>query len=184
LEDSVEFDFKDSWKFEVAAYEIDKLLSLDMVPVTVERSYMRKKGSLQFWVNGMLEIDRQKKKIQPPVAWQWKFQRYRVNIFDKLIYNIDRNAGNLIVTPDWKCVMIDHSRCFKSVGGVKDVNDLKIFSLSLMKAMAELNEGTVKERCSRWLTSHEISTLMKRRDILVDYYKKVFKEKGNSITCP
>ena len=45
-----EVDFKDSWKFEVAVYELDKLLNLHMVPVTVERYYSNKKGSLQLWM--------------------------------------------------------------------------------------------------------------------------------------
>jgi len=179
-----EFDFKDSWKFEVAAYEIDKLLSLNMVPVTVERSYLGKKGSLQFWLNGMPESERKKNNIEPPVPYKWNFQMYKVWIFDKLIYNIDRNLTNLIVTPDWKCVMIDHSRCFKSIGGVEDIKGLKIFSRSLMKALTELDESTVNEKCGKWLTKDEISTMMKRRDILVEHYEKLFEEKGNSILCP
>lgn len=56
---SAEYEFKDSWKFEVAACEIDKLLGLNMVPVTVAREYMGTKGSLQYWVdNCMLEKER------------------------------------------------------------------------------------------------------------------------------
>ncbi|HJZ13078.1 MAG TPA: hypothetical protein VJ521_13060, partial [Acidobacteriota bacterium] len=53
-----EFDFKDSWMFEVAAYELDKALGLNMVPPTVERIYEGKKGSVQWWVpNAMTEGD-------------------------------------------------------------------------------------------------------------------------------
>ena len=33
----IKFDFRDSWKSEVAAYELDKLLGLGLVPPTVER---------------------------------------------------------------------------------------------------------------------------------------------------
>ncbi len=35
----VEFDFRDSWTFNVAAYKIDRLIGLNMVPVSVERKY-------------------------------------------------------------------------------------------------------------------------------------------------
>ena len=51
LSGGIEIDFKDSWMFEVAAYEINKLLGLDMVPVTIARTYRGQKGSLQFWID-------------------------------------------------------------------------------------------------------------------------------------
>ena len=42
--------FWESYQAEVAAYEMDKLLGLGMVPPTVERR-VKTKGSLQFWVH-------------------------------------------------------------------------------------------------------------------------------------
>ena len=55
-------DFADSWKFEVASYEVDKLLGLSLVPPTVERTLNRTTGSLQLWVEGaMTEADRKQK---------------------------------------------------------------------------------------------------------------------------
>ena len=40
--------FKDSYKYEIAAYELDKMLGFDLVPPTVEREIDgKKKGSLQ-----------------------------------------------------------------------------------------------------------------------------------------
>src|SRR5262245_16648930 len=75
LSGSTEIDFKDSWMFEIAAYELDKLLKLDMVPVTVERTYRGQKGSLQFWIdNCMMESDRLKRKLNPPDPASWKQQ--------------------------------------------------------------------------------------------------------------
>ena len=40
----------ESYKSEIAAYELDKVLGLGMVPPTVERRYDRETGSLQLWV--------------------------------------------------------------------------------------------------------------------------------------
>ena len=37
-------DLADSWKHEVASYELDKLLGTGLVPPTVERTFDRKKG--------------------------------------------------------------------------------------------------------------------------------------------
>jgi hypothetical protein len=180
-----EFDFKDSWKFEVAAYELDKILSLNMVPVTVERSYERRHGSLQLWVyDCMPESERVKNKLNPPNAVVWNRQVYKVRIFDRLIYNIDRNLSNLLVTPDWRTVMIDHSRAFKSLPRLQAPERMQYFSLSLMDALAQLDEKIVEEKCGKYLTSSEIKQMLARRDLIVEFYRKRLENEGKRILYP
>lgn len=88
----VEIEFQDSWRTEIAAYELDKILGLNMVPATVERTFDGKKGSVQFWVGSkMPEAERVKKKIDPPNTKEWNEQMFRVKLFDNLIYNTDRH---------------------------------------------------------------------------------------------
>ena len=41
LDRGVELQFQDSWRTEIAAYELDKLVGLGMVPATVERTPRR-----------------------------------------------------------------------------------------------------------------------------------------------
>ena len=69
------------------------------VPVTVERAYNGHRGSLQFWIdNCMTEGERIKKKLQPPSPIAWNQQMFKVRLFDNLVYSIDRNLGNLLIT--------------------------------------------------------------------------------------
>jgi hypothetical protein len=59
-------DFADSWKHEVASYELDKLVGTELVPPTVERTFDRTTGSLQMWVeSAMTEADRKERRISP-----------------------------------------------------------------------------------------------------------------------
>ena len=46
----------DRYQHEVAAYKLDRLLDLNLVPVTVERTVNGNPGALQFWVNGMISL--------------------------------------------------------------------------------------------------------------------------------
>ncbi len=185
LAGSVEFDFKDCWKFEVAAYEVDKLIGLDMVPVTVERTFDHDAGSLQLWIdNCMTERDRMEKHMNPPQPDEWRRQAAKMYTFDCLIYNIDRNLGNLLITPDWRVFLIDHSRTFKSLDMVKGLNDLKYFSRSMIDGMRKLNAADLKEHSSQWLTSMEIKTLLKRRDLILEHYEAVVAERGDAATFP
>ena len=39
--------FVDSWKYDIAAYRIDKLIGLNMVPITIERELEVKRGTFQ-----------------------------------------------------------------------------------------------------------------------------------------
>ena len=67
LDSGVELQFQDSWRTEIAAYELDKLIGFGMVPATVPRTFDGKQGSMQFFVDSvMTETQRYEKKIQPP----------------------------------------------------------------------------------------------------------------------
>lgn len=185
LSAGAEVDFKDSWKFEVAAYELDKLLRLDMVPVTVERSYRGSKGSLQIWVPGCVtEDDRLKKRMIPPDPNMWKREISKVRLFDALVYNIDRNQGNLLIAPDWKLYMIDHSRTFKNLDALKAAATINYFSRSFMDAVRKLDKAALTAHCGKYLMSTEIETLLKRRDLLVALYDKLSKEQGDAVSYP
>lgn len=185
MEYGLEVDFKDSWRFEVAAYELDKLLGLGMVPATVERNFEGKDGSVQLWiVNAMTEKVRKEKHLEPPDTRRWNQQIAKVRVFDNLIYNIDRNLGNMLITADWKIYMIDHSRSFKSLDQLKSSKDLRLFSRSMMEAIQKLDESLLTAHCGKYLSSIEINTLLKRRNLILQVYDQQKASKGSSIEFP
>ena len=93
-----ELNFKDSWRFNVAAYRIDRLLSLGMIPATVERRHNGRSGSFTWWVDDVLmdEQERYRQKRQVPNTNDWNEQMWITRLFDQLIANVDRNLGNLL----------------------------------------------------------------------------------------
>jgi len=185
LQKNSEFDFKDSWMYEVAAYELDKMIGLNMVPPTVQRIYKTQKGSLQLWVeDAMTEKERKEKQLEPPDVNYWNRQIIQVRLFDNLIYNIDRNLGNLLITPDWKIHMIDHSRSFKNLDSLKADKDLQLFSKSTMESLQNIDILKLKACCSHYLTGPEMTTLLKRRDMIVKQYQTLLAEKGTAIYFP
>ena len=185
LKSGAEMDFKDCWQFDVAAYELDKLLGLNMVPVTVERRYEGEKGMVQWWVpDAMTEGDRKEKGLIPPNVESWNDYLNKVRLFDNLVYNIDRNLGNLLITPDWRVWMIDHSRCFKNQEKLKAERDITRFSMSMVIALKTLDESKLKECCGKYLSSFEIRSMLKRRDAIVQLYERMYKDQGDSILFP
>jgi hypothetical protein len=100
----------DSWRNEVAAYELDKLLGLGMVPPTVKRSIRGRRGCLQLWVTGTVMFDYED---EFPDLDRWREQVSVMWLFDDLIANIDRHLNNAMVSPDHRLMLIDNSKTFR-----------------------------------------------------------------------
>ena len=109
-----EFDFRDSYKAEVAAYELDKLLGLDLVPPTVERRIDGRVGSVQLWVeHAMTQADRKQKGLEPPDVDLWNQQMHKVRLLHQLTYNTDhQNIRNVLLDPSFRVYAVDSSRAF------------------------------------------------------------------------
>ena len=179
LDSGVELQFQDSWRTEIAAYELDKLIGLGMVPATVSRTYDGKQGSMQFFVDSvMTETQRYEKKIQPPNQNTWNQQIAKIRLWDNLIYNTDRNLGNLLITSDWQIRVIDHSRTFRPFDRLKDPKQLTMFSRTLLASIKNLDEPMLKEHLGKYLSQAQIRAVLKRRDAIVALSDKMVAEKG------
>ena len=82
-----------------------------MVPATVERRIEGELVSVQLWVEGCTPVEgAQAPERAGPDAGTARSSASA--LFDNLIANIDRNAGNLLIDDQWNLVLIDHSRAF------------------------------------------------------------------------
>jgi len=157
----------ESYQSEVAAYELDRLLSMDMVPVTVERLYEGRSASAQLWVNdAVFRKTLLEQKQQPPNPSEWARQVNRWRVFDNLIANIDRNEGNLLVlrTPAWHLVLIDHSRAFTNT--TKMIFDLTQIDRPLFARLKALDAATLDARLGK-LVLDGSKSILRRRDLIV-----------------
>ncbi|RPI28338.1 MAG: hypothetical protein EHM61_05445 [Acidobacteria bacterium] len=168
-----ELNFKDSYKFNIAAYRLALLLGLDNVPPSVERSYERQRAAFTWWIDDVMfdEKERQEKKIEPPDKVDWNYQVGIVRVFDQLIQNIDRNQGNLLITKDWKVWMIDHSRAFRLDHQLRKVADLNRCDRTLLARLKQLDLQTLKQHLGRYLNGGEIRAVLARRDLIVRHFE-------------
>ncbi|HUF47708.1 MAG TPA: hypothetical protein VMM93_07815 [Vicinamibacterales bacterium] len=173
-----EVAFQDSWRTEVAAYEVDKTIGLGMVPATVRRTIRSKDGSLQWWVESMMpEAQRVRESVRPPDAEAWNNVMYKMRLFDRLIYNTDRHLNNVLVTSDFDLRLIDHSRSFRPFDEVQTFDGLTKFSRSLLEGMTRLEFADLKKRLGRYLSDRQIRALLARRDqILAHVAERVAAE--------
>ncbi len=175
-----EMNFRDSYKYNIAAYELACLVGLGhMMPVTVERKLEGKPGSLTWWLKVQMdEVDRMKKKIAPPYPESWNAQMHRIRVFTQLVFDTDRNLTNLLISPDWNLYMIDFSRAFRLHHQLKNESDLVKCDRQLLASLRNLSQSQVTQSTKQYLNQSEIKAIMMRRDKIVAHFEKLIAQKG------
>ncbi len=153
--------FWDSYKAEIAAYEMDRLLDLDMVPVAVERTIRGEPGAAIMWLESVESWeDLRARTPTAPEPQVWARQTIRMKMFDNLIGNVDRNAGNLLVDAAWNLVLIDHSRAFTSDADLPFPMDWIDEDLwNRMMALTEADLGALEP----WVSGRGVAGIVERR---------------------
>jgi len=180
-EGTVEKNFRDSYKFNIAAYRLGKMIGIDNIPMSVEREVDGKIGSMTWWLDNiwMTEAERRDKGIKPPASQFWVDELNIVRVFDQLIYNTDRNQGNLLITPEWKVWMIDHTRAFRTTVAMQKKNALPgRVDYRVLSGLRQLNADQLKKELGAYLRPEEISAILGRRDLIIAHFNREIKEKG------
>jgi hypothetical protein len=166
------------YQAEVVAYKMDKLLGLDMVPPTVERNIGGQLGSLQLWVDGVKLYNEVQN--QPPDSDRWDRELARMKLFDNLICNPDRHAGNYMVDSDWNVILIDHSQCFLSRKGLHENPEMVPvrFDRKLVKELRALSFERLQVRFAKLLMDRQIQAVIARRDALLAHLDELIAAKG------
>ncbi len=179
---NLEPGFTDSYKYNIAAYEIDRLLGLEISPVCVFREFERQNASLCWWVDGvqMTEAERRARRLEPPDPIRHSRQWWRLRVFDQLIYNTDRNTGNALYDAGWRLWGIDHTRAFRVQPRLSRPDDVTHMDLTFWARLKALDRGAVEARTAQWLSAEQIDGLMARRDRIVRIMEERIREKGSS----
>lgn len=151
----------ESYKSEIAAYEVDKLLGLGMVPPAVEKQHRGERGAAILWLEGVRSWKVVEHEPKPP---KWNVEAVRMKMFDNLIGNNDRNAGNLLVDADWNLYLIDHSRAFLTEAKLR--NEIGRIDREIWQRMLALDEPTLTNALGKWLDRGAIRAMLKRRDAM------------------
>lgn len=172
--------FRDWYGFEVAAYEVDRLLGLGHVPPATLRQLEGVEGSIQLWVeNARSETDRMDSGDEIEDMGRFRFQKYRMEVFDILISNFDRNTGNQLIDGDGKLWFIDHTRSFRRLPTL-DSREVKVCERPLWERLQALDPAEVKKRLSPYLDSTQLKAFEKRWTKLVERLRARIDEKGEA----
>jgi hypothetical protein len=176
----IELNFVDSYKYNIAAYQLAELVGLDdILPVYVERKWQGKTGSLSWWLPVKMDgVERAEKKLEPPDPDKWNKQMYRVRVFDELVYDSDPNLTNVLIGEDWTVWRIDFSRAFRKNKDLRAPKDLVKCDRQLFERLKALKADEVAEKTKNYLTKDEVNGVMARRDKIVVTFQTLIAAKG------
>jgi hypothetical protein len=180
------------YRFNVAAYALDKLLGLNLVLPSVDRSVNGRPASVIWWADdlAMNELDRRRKKIDPPDPDRWSRQVQAVRVFDELISNTYRDTApplylntvwdNLLITTDWNIWLTDHTGAFRTRQELQDPDSLDRCPRTVLGQLRTLNKELLQQALGRYLSSRQLDALEVRRALLVSHFDHQIESKGDA----
>jgi hypothetical protein len=164
-----ELNFKDTYRFNIAAYRLARLLEISTVPMSVERSVNGKSAAVTWWVDDvqMDEKGRLAKQTMGPNPLRTSNQIQLMHIWDELIQNRDRNMGNILWTNDWTMWLIDHTRAFRLSKDLLKPQDLTRCDRGLLTRLKALTDESIDKAVGDSLLKGEREAVLERRDRIV-----------------
>ena len=181
------------YRSNVAAYELDKMLTLSLVVPSVERVVNGQPASVTWWLDDFLmsEQDRHIKKTEPPDAERWSKQTQAVRVFDELIANAYRPMSpasytsklwdNLLITREWQIGLIDHTRAFGMTAQLQHPESLTQCDRTVLAKLRTLNQGDMARQLGRYLTSGQLDALEARRALIVTRFEGQIAANGERV---
>ena len=129
---------------------------------------------MTWWVDAAWdESDRKAQQLRPPDIQAWSAQLYRMVVFSELVYDTDRNDGNILYTPDWRLWMIDFTRAFRIWRELQHPEDLVSDAPLLLERLVALDKQSLTAAIGNHLASAEIDAVLARRDLIIERFGKL-----------
>ena len=159
LKPGVRRGYFESYKSEIAAYELDKLLDLNMVPPVVEREMDGELGAAVMWVSPTTSVKQMGGRLSAGRVPGHEVRR--MVLFDNLIGNPDRNAGNILVDGARNIILIDHSRAFVSKKNLQ--TKVERVDEKLWAAIQALTPEALRETLGPLVGEDAVNAMLERR---------------------
>jgi len=170
----------DSFRYELAAYALNKYLDVDFVPPIVERTVEGIPGAVQVFVpNAMSETERKDKNIVLPDPDVFEKAMADLLVFQNLAYDDCHNdKDTLISRDDGRIYRVDFSEAFVPDKRLPARCPILRCSRLLYKKLLGWDDKTASEYVGRFLSPEEAAALNARRDEIVRAIKLQIKMAG------
>jgi len=169
----------DSYHYEIAAYELSKLLDLPIIPPVVEREIEGARGALQLYLESCIPLDRLRRTDRKlPDSQKLTDALDELTIFENLTYCMREESDVLIHEKDGKVFRVDFSEAFTPDRTLIPGSGINRCSAVLYKKLTSTNPEDLQSRLVPHLNADEIEALVKRIDLIIRLLKERIRERG------
>jgi len=165
----------ESYKSEIAAYQLDRLLAMQMIPPAVERQIEGESGAAIMWLDGVSSVKQSGGQV--PSAPIWGGAIRKMLMFDNLIANPDRNAGNILIGVPGELILIDHSRAF---GTDTRLHKFERVDAALWERLSAVTDADLRRVLQPWMEEDAVTATIERRRKMMAAVDRLLKDKGRA----
>jgi len=167
----------ESYKSEIAAYELDKRLALNMVPPVVEREVNGERGAAVMWIDGVISVKEMGGTLRAGRVPGHDLRKMQT--FDNFIGNPDRNAGNILVDAANNVILIDHSRAFIETKGLP--TRIERVDEELWSAIQALKVEDLRALLGSLIGDAAVNAMVERRNRMTKAIDALVAKKGRAL---
>jgi hypothetical protein len=156
----------DSFRYDLAAYALNKYLGLGYVPPIVERSVENVPGALQAFVTNAMSVPERREKHlaeSPPLERAMA----ELAVFQALVFDDCRNEKDTLISGGDRVYRVDFSEAFAPKTGDAPGCEVRKCSRLLFRRLLAWEDKTVAGYLGRYLNPEEIDALNTRRNLVV-----------------
>lgn len=171
---------RDSYRSEIAAYELSLLLGLDTVPPTVPRTLDGVPGALQLWIEKAVPGYHPQETRKPADPVRWAKERDKMRPWDALVRNTDRHEMNMLIDQRGKVWWIDHSRAFGRERDLIEPDLITRCDRVFYERLKSVRPEAIAEVLQPYMGPKEIDAVLDRRLKLIALIDERIAARGES----
>lgn len=157
------------WQHEIAAYRLDRLLGIDMLPVTIERTIDGQPGALQFWIeNAVSAAVVEREQLRLPRWCSLESQYNLMRAFDALAGELARTSEDVVIgRDDGLARLVDQADAFTGSRRLDARVARPQVGGELARRLRGLTAAKLEAALSPWLDKEQRKAILARRDALL-----------------
>jgi hypothetical protein len=164
------YPLADSYKYELCAYKLHRMLGLDFIPPVTARTINDRQGALQLFMEDCMPLEEAKRKEDVKIDLPSIQDKMReICVFDALTYcGCGQTEDVLYQISSGQICRVDYSQAFAPMRELPPECSIQGCSQEFLDNLKELDEDIIRKELSPYLNEEEISALLMRMHLIIE----------------
>lgn len=164
------FPLADSFKYELSAYKLHRMLGLNFIPPTVARTIDGRPGALQLFIEDCMPLEEARQDESVNLDLELIRSRMQdIDVFDALTYCGCKQTGDVLYQLySGHICRVDYSEAFAPIRNLPPDCRIQGCSQDFLEQLRSVDGEAVRRELDRYLNKEEINALLLRRQLIIE----------------